>query len=123
MPAVRCDDTQPFAFTVNGECDFNVAWTWDGTSTPPTCNGTVKSISWDNRSATTTYNAHIAGTRVGNVCVVIPPAGQAGSSGTQAQKQRLRAAGLQTLDDIRGDISVNTEPPQPGETVIQASSL
>lgn len=123
MPAANCDDSKPFAFTVNGECDFNIAWTWDGVSVPPGCAGTVKSVSWENRSPATTYNAHITGTRIGNVCVVIPPAGQAGSSGTEAQKQRLRAAGLQTLDDIRGDLAVNDLPPQPGETVIQAAAL
>lgn len=122
MPALRCDDTQPYVFTVNGECDFSIAWTWDGTSVPPNCAGTVQSITWANRSAAT-YYAHIAATRIGNVCVVIPPAGQAGSSGTEAAKQKLRQAGLQTLADIQGDLSVSIVPPQPGETVIQASTL
>ena len=126
MPATSCNDSQPFAFTVNGEVDFNIAWTWDGVSVPPPngqCDGTVQSITWQNRSITTTYYAHIAGTRIGNVVVVISPAPQLGSSGTEANKQKLRQAGLQTLADIRGDLSVSTVPPQPGETVIQASSL
>jgi hypothetical protein len=123
MPAANCDDTHPYAFTVNGECDFNIGWTWDGASTPPNCQGTVQSITWENRSATTTYNAHVAGTSIGSICVIIPPAGQAGSSGTEANKTRLRQAGLQTIADIRGDLSVSTVPPQPGETIIQAASL
>lgn len=123
MPATHCDDTQPFAFTTNGECDFFVAWTWDGTTTPPTCNGTVQSISWANRSQASTYYAHIEGTRNGPVCVVIPPVGEVGSSGSEAQKQRLRAAGLQTLDDIRNGLRVSTDPPQAGETVIQAAAV
>jgi hypothetical protein len=59
MPAAACDDSRPYQSTINGECDFMVDWTWDGSSTPfpGGCQGTIDSISWENRSAST-YYAH-----------------------------------------------------------------
>jgi hypothetical protein len=116
MPAAACDDSRPYQSTINGECDFMVDWTWDGSSTPfpGGCQGTIDSISWENRSAST-YYAHIHGTRVGDVCKVIAP----GASGTEQRQNVLRAAGLQTLADIRGDLILDRFPPIASEILIQ----
>jgi hypothetical protein len=97
MPAAACDDSRPYQFTIDGECDFMVDWTWDGSSTPfpGGCQGTIDSISWANRSTSSTYYAHIHGTRVGDVCKVIPP----GADGHRGAAERAARGGVA---DARG---------------------
>lgn len=104
MPAAFCNDTQPYAFTVNGECDFFIDWTHDGVSVPPNCNGSVDSIRWANRS-NRTYYAHLPATRNGPFTQSIPP----GANGSETRRGVLNAAGLQALSDVR-QVEINTSP-------------
>lgn len=105
MPATSCNDAQPVAFTVNGECDFFIDWAWDGTSVPPACNGAVQGIRWANRSATRTYYAHLPATRNGPFTQPIAP----GAAGSVTSRGQLNNAGLQTMDDVR-QVEVNLTP-------------
>lgn len=116
MPAATCDDTQPWVFTINGECDVFFDWTWDGTSTPPNCAGTVQAVRWANHSQTKTYYAHIQGAMANriNLCKIISP-GESGSRGRVA----IALLGLRTIDDLRGDFLLDQNPPVAGERVIQ----
>jgi hypothetical protein len=116
MPATSC--TNPVLFDLsrnNGQCQFVVELTWDGTSTPPNCNGVVSRVRWNN-TGQKTYYAHLPDTRLGPAVYQIVP----GDVGNVVSRSLLHSAGLDDRSDITGvgGLDLNDIPPQAGERLL-----
>jgi hypothetical protein len=73
MPATVC--TNPITFDLSKDdqrCQFLVELIWNGTTTPPNCDGTVSRVSWNNTGDRTWY-AHLPATRLGPAVYQIVP--------------------------------------------------
>jgi hypothetical protein len=116
VPATTC--TNPITFDLskdNGACQFLVELAWNGTSTPPNCDGAVSRVFWHNTGQRTWY-AHLPSTRLGPAVYQIVP----GATGEVTQRNTLRQVGLQDRSDILGadGLDLNETPTQPGERLL-----
>lgn len=114
MPATTC--TNPIVFNLSKDdqkCRFIVELTWDGTSVPPSCQGVVSAVRWNNQSARPFY-AHLPSSRVGPAVYQILP----GDVGQVTTRAILHAAGLDDRSDVDVNLDLNEIPPQAGERLL-----
>jgi hypothetical protein len=118
VPATNCTNPVQFDFSRDNQlCQFLVELTWDGTSTPPNCDGTVSRVVWNNTGSKTWY-AHLPGAKGGPAVYRIDP----GSTGEVTSRATLHAAGLDTRADLYNTgtdgMGLNEIPPQANERLV-----
>lgn len=114
MPAANCTDPVVIDESVdNGRVRVIVQLKWDGTSTPPNCDGTINAIVWNNTGPNTWY-AHFPAATKGPCCYRVDP----GTSGTETRAAVFSAGGLSNRQSIFDNFDVNQNPPAQGERLL-----
>lgn len=119
MPAANCTNPVVFDFmhdpdpvTGVARVQLRVELTWDGTSTPPNCDGTVSRIFGGNSGPNTWYG-HLPSAKGGPAVYRIDP----GASGQITARGTLHNLGLDSRSDVEA-IDLNQVPPQAGERLL-----
>lgn len=91
-------------FPDGAECSIRVRYTWDGTSTWPTCDGPVQDVRVLNTSATYSGLIRLPNRRRGTTSIVVSPGTDQLVSGGQ-----LNSFGIELASDTEGiGLSTNT---------------